>query len=287
VLAALAAFDVAAVVFAGLVGWFVSSRLTRPVRALRDDAIRLGDGDFSVEPRRSGVGEIDATAAALAETAGRLGETVRREREFSANASHQLRTPIASLRLLLESELEQPSADRAAVAEAALADVDRLQSTLDTMLDVARGTRPSRSPVDLADWSSGLSARSDLGTGSGRRLEIACSCDRAVNVSRAVLDQIADILLTNAVRHGRGTITVDVACTDGRVVVTVADEGRVERDSAELFRRGDPDAAGHGVGLALARSLAEGEGGRLVLQSADPTSFRVWLPAPPAPAAHP
>lgn len=287
-LLALAAFDVVAVAFAALVGWFVAARLTRPVRALRDDAIRLGDGDFTVAPRHSGISEIDDTADALAETATRLGETLRREREFTANASHQLRTPIASLRLLLESEVERDPtrAGSSDLATAALADVDRLQSTLDTMLGVARGNPPSRQPLDVEAWAGELERRTSALRPEGRAVSVGCICDEPMSVSRPVLDQIVDILVSNAIRHGEGAVDVSVGCSSGRLVVTVADEGRVERDSAQLFRRHDPDAAGTGVGLALARSLAEGEGGRVVLQSSDPTTFRLWLPGRP-PADHP
>ncbi|HNI35343.1 MAG TPA: hypothetical protein PLV93_08075, partial [Microthrixaceae bacterium] len=61
-------------------------------------------------------------------------------------------------------------------------------------------------------------------------------------------------------------------------VVEVGDEGRMDRSPADLFRRGDPGAAGNGLGLSLARSLVESEGGRLVLESIDPTTFRLSLP---------
>ena len=145
----LVAFDLAAVVIAAGVGWFVAARLARPVRVIRDDAVRLGDGDFSIDPKRSGIGELDETAAALAETAGRLEAVLARERAFSADASHQLRTPLAALRLSIETEILDPRPDRLQVLEEALHEIDRLEGTMTTLLDVARDRPTSRGPVDL------------------------------------------------------------------------------------------------------------------------------------------
>lgn len=281
----LVAFDVGAVAFAALVGWFVAARLARPVRDLRDDAVRLGGGDFTITPRRSGVTEIDQTAEALSDTASRLGETLRREREFTVNASHQLRTPITSLRVLLEGEIEAPRPDTAEAFRDALGDVDRLQATIDTMLDVAHGEPTARTELDPVSWSGDVSQRWANRDGMPD-LVVDCDVSAALRVSRPVLDQIVDILVSNARQHGRGTVTVRAHEEGRRLVVDVADEGLLERDAAELFERHDPLATGHGVGLSLARSLAEGEGGRLVLQRAEPTTFRLWLPSQDGPPAN-
>lgn len=282
----LVAFDVGAVAFAGLVGWFVAARLARPVRELRDDAVRLGGGDFSITPRRSGVAEIDETADVLADTAHRLGETIRREREFTVNASHQLRTPITSLRVLLEGELVAPRPDPSDALHDALGDVDRLQSTVDTMLDVARGTPITRTELDAAAWGRELADRWASRDGSPT-VAVDCNVGTTLRISRGVLDQIVDVLVTNAQQHGRGTVTVRAYDDGQRLVVDVADEGRLERDPADLFERHDPLASGHGVGLSLARSLAQGEGGRLVLHTVEPTTFRLSLPSYVGPPANP
>ena len=282
----LAAFDAAAVGFAGIVGVALSAHLARPVSRLRDDAVRLGDGDFSITARRSGIGEIDETAVALSDTARRLGETLRREREFTVNASHQLRTPLTSLRVLLEAEMESPRPSPRDAVEDALGDVDRLQTTLDTMLDVARGAPTTRTALDIDSWAVDASERWNS------RLDQApivmdCDVSATLHVSRPVLDQIADILVTNARQHGCGNVTVAIREQAGRLVLTIGDQGRLDRNPAELFERHDPNAAGYGVGLSLARSLAVAEGGRLVVQDVDPTTFRLWLPSHSAVAANP
>jgi len=92
-------------------------------------------------------------------------------------------------------------------------------------------------------------------------------------------------LLDNAAVHGRGAVTVSVRDAAGALAVDVADEGPgIEVADAELFVRRSSRAAGHGIGLALARSLAEAEGGRLRLTRPSPPTFTLLLPvqAPPA-----
>ena len=130
----LVGIDAAALIVAAVVGSWVTSRLVRPLRAIRDDAVRLGEGDFSIVPTPSGIDELDATAGALADTAARLDGVLQRERSFTADASHQLRTPLTSLRLVIETELQSPGTDPAPVLDEALGESDRLERTITTLL---------------------------------------------------------------------------------------------------------------------------------------------------------
>ena len=97
-------------------------------------------------------------------------------------------------------------------------------------------------------------------------------------MSADVLHQILDVTISNAEAHGEGEVTVVISGDESRVVITVSDEGAIDRNPADLFVHRDPGADGHGVGLALARALAEAEGGRLTLADPSPTTFRVVLP---------
>jgi len=138
---------VAVIAIAALVARWQARRLGRPVLALATAATKLGDGDFSVRADAAGVPEVDAAASALNATAERLGALVGRERTFSADASHQLRTPLTGLRLQLESTLVNPRADRDAAIERALGDIDRLEATVEDLLALARDASPARDPM--------------------------------------------------------------------------------------------------------------------------------------------
>jgi signal transduction histidine kinase len=271
----------AAVAAAAVLARRQSRRLAEPLERLAGAAQTLGEGDFTVRAPPAGIAEIDAAGGALNRTAERLGDLVGRERAFSADASHQLRTPLTGLRLRLETALE--AADPRPGLVAALDTADRLERTIDELIALARDAPAARSPADLpallseaeAHWHGPLAA-------DGRSL--AVSSDPALPgtpASAAATRQILDVLLANAVRHGAGTVTVTARDADTAVAVDVADEGAgVTIPVDELFRRRTGRAAGHGIGLALARALAEAEGGRLVLTRSGPGPvFTLLLPA--------
>ncbi len=106
---------------------------------------------------------------------------------------------------------------------------------------------------------------------AGRPLRVRLETQpREVRASGAVVSEVMDVLLDNAERHGAGPVTVSVRDRDAWVEVDVTDEGQGFRDPARAFERRGGDAEGHGIGLALARSLAHAEGGRLALADAGP-----------------
>jgi signal transduction histidine kinase len=263
-----------------------SRRLADPLVRLAATAQTLGEGDFTVQAPPAGIEEIDAAGAALTRTAERLGELVGRERAFSADASHQLRTPLTGLRLQLETALDGADDLRPAVV-GALETTDRLERTIDELLALARDAPSARTPADLPalldelrdGWQGPLRE-----AGRPLRMSVAPSLP-GTRASAAATRQILDVLLANAIRHGAGTVTMTAREADTAVAVDVADEGSGVRVPAEeLFRRHTGRAAGHGIGLALARALAEAEGGRLVLTRAAPAPvFTLLLPA----AGHP
>jgi signal transduction histidine kinase len=274
---------VAAVAAAALLARRQSRRLAGPLERLAGAAQTLGDGDFTVRPPPAGIAEIDAAGAALTRTAERLGALVARERAFSADASHQLRTPLTGLRLRLETALDGDSdGDLRAAVTAALETADRLERTIDELLALARDAPTARTPADLP------ALLADLGTSwhgplaaAGRPLRVSVEpALPGTPASAAATRQILDVLVTNAARHGAGTVTVLARETDTAVAVDVTDEGPGVGTPEELFRRRAAGAAGHGIGLALARALAEAEGGRLVLTRAAPHPvFTLLLPA--------
>jgi signal transduction histidine kinase len=279
----MAALAAVAVTIAWLVGRRQARRLARPLEDLEDSARRLGNGDFSVRSRQGGIEEIDSVGTALDTTAARLDDLLARERAFSADASHQLRTPLAGLRLRLEAALEQPDQDPRSAIAASLADADRLESTIDELLVLARAGQAGRAgPIDLdallgelsPEWGARLALHD-------RDLEVCL--DPATpdpSASAAAVRQVLGVLVDNATTHGRGTVTVSVREAAGAVAIDVSDEGPglLEPESLLFTRRADR-RDGHGIGLALARRLAEAEQGRLELTHCSPPVFTLLLPA--------
>lgn len=262
-------------------------RIAYPLEQLTAGAQALGDGNFAVRVAASGVAEADAAGAALAATAERLGHLLERERAFSSDVSHQLRTPLAALLLGLETALARPGGGterelRAAV-ERAVRRAGQLRGTVDDLVGLARSSGPTGGPLDVAGLVAGLRERWHGPLAArGRRLTLSTGTGLPdVPVRTAAARQILDVLIDNALQHGTGTVTVSVVDTGSALSIEVGDEG--------TGLPGDPDAAfdrraddgGHGIGLSLARSLAHAEGGRLVLRRAAPQPiFSLLLPVP-------
>jgi signal transduction histidine kinase len=257
-------------------------RLARPIDALAYAAERLGAGDFSVRSEASGLPEVDKVTSAFNTTAERLGDLVARERAFTADASHQLRTPMTGLRLRLERALYIPGADSEAALEESIGMLDHLESTVEGLLSLARDDRTPREPLDVVPLVSDIATRfrRDLLT-RGRELVIKSDDDMPmVPASPVAIGQILDVLLANASIHGAGTVTVQIRDVVGAVSIEVSDQGPgVTGDTERIFVRRSESAKGYGIGLALARSLATAEGGRLVLQGSgqNPTFALVFM----------
>jgi signal transduction histidine kinase len=278
VVASLASIAIAAAVGLALI---VSRRLGDPVRELAHASARLGAGDFSVRSPRSGIVELDAVASALDQSASRIDDLVRAEREMATNASHQLRTPLTALRLRLE---ELASVTDEAVREeavAALAQADRLAATIDEMLALARAhVSADLRPVDIGRL---VADRADTWRAPARRqhrsIELRAVSGCEVQVAAPALAQAVDALIDNALRHGAGTVHIAVDRRPHHVEVTISDEGSgIPADAADtVFERHVSLHGGTGVGLALARSLVESSGGLLELTDARRARFRILL----------
>jgi len=257
-----------------------SKRLSDPLARLARSATRLGDGDFSLATPRSGVPEMDAIASSLDRSAGRVEELLRAERSFSEHASHQLRTALTGLQLRLE---ELASSDDPAVreeAEAALVQSARLLSTIEELLALARTGRAGNVVrFDLGDLvRQHVDDVEPILVRVGRRAVVDAPAPVEVVATLGAVGQALDILLSNAVRHGAGCVTATVAADERRARVEIADEGPGLRqlDGQVFVERSDN--SGHGIGLALARTLVTTEGGTITLVRAAPPVFRIELP---------
>ena len=269
------------VLLAAVLAAIFGARVSRPLEQLAASAARLGAGDFSAAlPPPSGIREIDDIRNTLATSASRLDKTLTAERSFTGDATHQLRTGLTGIALQLQ--LLASHGDQAVRTDAnhALAQTDRLTATLNELLDLARGGRGSqRMIVHLQEIA--LEHRGDwLHRFQLARRGLLChGTSNAVLATPGFVGQVIDILLDNALRHGRGDVRIEVADRHLRI----SDEGIISERAAEnLFRGSDDPAAPHGRGLALARRLAQADGGGLELVTRAPTTFVLALPA-----AHP
>lgn len=273
-------FALIAIAVAALLAWWQARRLTQPIDELVDAAQRLGGGDFSATTKPSGIDELDQLGSAMNTTSARLGHLIGRERAFSTEASHQLRTPIAGLRVKIESALLVPESDAKATLEELLAPIDRLETTVEDLLDLARDADVERTPLDAAallheaaeEWHEVLHQ-------SGRELKIVAEDGLSTPlVAEPAIREILHVLVSNAAHHGAGAVTLTARSSiPGAVVIQVTDDGTRTLDPRQVFER--RISGNHGVGLALARSLAEAEGARLVLERSGPRPmFAIVIP---------
>jgi signal transduction histidine kinase len=213
----------------------------------------------------------------------RLTEMIDKERHFSANASHQLRTPLTGLQLGIEAALANPPADVRPVLLTAARQVRDLHRTVDEVLALARlgldqwlvaAPRPLSQVMDEVEsrWHGALAAQ-------GRPLLVKLEPDfPTITVPGTLVTQILNVLIDNAVRHGRGVVTLTAREIGDALAMDVTDEGSITMDAATLFDRGTSGDEGQGIGLALARSLAEASRGRLLLAQKSPATFTLLLP---------
>jgi signal transduction histidine kinase len=261
---------------AGVAAVWLSRRLSRPFRELAGVAERIGRGDFGVPVPRYKVPEADAVARVLRASAADLDTLVRRERDFAAHASHELRTPITATRLELEDLAFSPQTPPEVVARLsdALQQLDRLSATVAGMLDATRERRVGASfDIDLAALVRDAAARW-RSAARDRSLVDGCDSVVAVRMPAGSLIQVMDVLLCNAVSHGEGTISVRVSEAPEYAEVRVADEGAHDQAVAGVKSA----VAGGTGGLATATEIAESLGGQLRLTDDARTTFSLVLP---------
>lgn len=275
---------VAAVLFALLVALVLSRRLVRPFLDLASHAEALSPDSEDPAPR-SGLPEAERIADALDASRARAATLLRREREFSANASHQIRTPLSALRVRIEDLTLWPEVPDDVRTElvASLDDIGRLSATVTDLLELARsGGMGGWRPLDLHSVAGDTVLRwSDAYAAEGRELALEPVATRiVVRTSEQAIGQVLDVMLENALVHGRGRVTVSVEDTGDLLALRVGDEGHVDRALARrMFERNvrSAQSRGSGIGLALAATVAEAVGGRVRLRSTDPMVVELSL----------
>jgi signal transduction histidine kinase len=280
-----------AAVLAAVLAALLARRLARPVEELAEAAARLGAGDPRPLGRRYGASDLDQVADGLDSSARRLSSLLAANRELTADASHQLRTPLTALSMRLE-EMIAAADDPEVVREegsAALAQAERLADVVSQLLSPARRASASSAALtridqivqqQVVEWEPAFRR-------AARRLVWIGVRGLQAHVTPGGLAQVIATLLDNALMHGGGTVTIQTSQNERSVVIEVRDEGNgIPPDLVpRVFERsvsGRPE--GTGLGLALARTMAAADGGRIVLIKPKPATFAVFLPRnPPRP----
>ncbi|MEU6605140.1 ATP-binding protein [Streptomyces shenzhenensis] len=275
-----------AVIAAVLLAVRQANRLASPLTDLAETAERLGSGDPRPRHKRYGVPELDRVADVLDSSAERIARMLTAERRLAADASHQLRTPLTALSMRLEEITLTDDPDTVKdEANVALAQVERLTDVVERLLTNARDPRTGSAVTfdldeviqqQLAEWRPAYRSVGRAIVSSGKRHL------RAVGTPGAVA-QVLAALIENSLMHGGGTVALRTRVTGNQAVVEVTDEGPgVPADlGARIFERAISGRNSTGIGLAVARDLAEADGGRLELLQAQPPVFGLFLSRTP------
>jgi len=278
-------------VLGGLI-WLVVGRSLRPVEQIRSTVSEITERDLSQRVVTSGTDdEVDRLASTMNAMLARLEQAAERERRLVADASHELRSPLAAAQALIQSRPSDPDEARRhdAMALDALA---RLQALVDQLLELARhdlpDTPPSR-PVDLDELV--LQHADVLRRTSALAVDTSTVSGGQVLGSEEALGRMVENLASNAARHAGSEVRFTVREGDGRVELVVADDGpgipETERAAVfERFTRLDDararDRAGAGLGLAIVARIVERHGGTVEVGTGPAgrgAAFTVSLPS--------
>lgn len=253
----------------GAAGWAAARFALRPVARLRDAATELPAGErLPLPPARD---ELRALAQAFNDLLGRRDAAAQRLRQFTGDAAHELRSPVAAIRAQAEVAVAHPDPD---LAGATLADIateaQRLSVLLDDLLKLARsdaGEPLITQPVDLAEMARDAAARVARGTVVVR---VTAAAPAMLHAAPSDVARVLDNLLANAVRHARSSARVMVLPGPAEMRVLVDDDG----DGVPLAHRGlvferfhrvqedrDRGTGGTGLGLALVAETVRRYGG--------------------------
>lgn len=264
--------------------WRIVGATLRPVEALRLGAEEItGTGTAGSLPVPDSQDEIAALASTLNRMLDRLSLASSRQRRFVADAAHELRSPLASLRTQIEVAQAAGTVDTGDL----LAEIVRMSRLVDDLLLLARldeAAPPRRSAIDPAELAREVAARY---AGGRAAVQVVAVPTGPVSADPGALTRMLANLLDNAVRHARTEVVLGVA-PDGRdgVLVTVTDDGpgipaadrqRVFDRFTRLADARDRDSGGSGLGLAIVRELTTQQGGTVTLADAAPTGLRVEL----------
>lgn len=280
-------------------GWWLASKAIRPIDDISAAASQIANGDLS---HRISVADTDNELGQLADvlnlTFARLEAAFVRQQQFTADASHELRTPVSVILSQTQATLarERTLAEYQEALAACQRAAERMRTLTESLLILARldsgQETMRREPVDLSETAMECL---DLLRPLAREKNVSFDCAPVVAKVTGDSERMAQVitnLLTNAIAHSGkgGTVTVTTGVEDGCAYVAVADTGAgIPAEDLprifERFYRADPSRSGAksgtGLGLAIAKAIVEAHGGRIEASSTVGlgTTFRVSIPA--------
>ncbi|MFT0761462.1 ATP-binding protein [Scrofimicrobium sp. R131] len=288
----------AAMFFAGgallsiLLGWYLAYRMSRrlsaPLIYLAAQAEQIGSGQVRARLKPSGIEEIDLVQEELVRTGERMAGRLAAERQRSADASHQLRTPITALSMRLEEiEMITTEDEVREEARACLDQVERLTSVVTELLDERRRNQSSTEALHILEvFNTQREEWEDQFAAAGRELVFLDEAERPILAEAGKISQVLATLIENSLRYGAGKTVVRArkAASSRGVLIEVSDEGEgIEDDMVdEIFDMGVSGHGSSGIGLALAKDLSQAMGGRLELTQTHPPVFTLSLAAIPS-----
>jgi signal transduction histidine kinase len=279
-------------------GGLIAAQIARPIKRLEQVARRVAHGDLSARATVDGSREQRSLARSFNEMTGRISRLVRAHRDFVADASHQLRTPLTGLRLRLEEAKAIGSSPAAEVElDAAIEEVDRLSHTVEELLVLSRAgeRRLAASTVELDELARSAVYRWQQ-TADGAGIALVLEGKRQGGTAWAAredLERALDTLLDNALRYSPAGTTVTVRAQHNSIEVRdqgpglSADEPEVIFERFRRGRAGRSGPPGSGLGLAIARELTREWGGEVTIANRDPAGAVATITMPLQPAPQP
>jgi len=274
------------------VAWWLARRIAQPVARLEQAAAMLATGARPQPLAESGPRELAQLAAHFNHMAGQVRELLDARTTLLAGLSHDLRTPLARMRLALELLRLRPDP---ALIERLETDIESMNALIGQLLDLARGLgqeTPAR--IDLAPWlQARAQALAGAVGGADGRIQVRCPPDLRVHTATGMLGRVLDNLLGNALRYAPGPVEVVAAAGDGvpegAVTIDVLDRGpgipaaqmeTMWRPFERLEGSRSAQTGGYGLGLAIVRQLAVAQGWQVGLSAREGGGLqaRVVLP---------
>jgi signal transduction histidine kinase len=288
-----------ALALASLAGYVLAGLSLRPVESMRRHAASISAETPGEQlPVPATRDELQRLGETLNEMLSRLESALDRERDFVADAGHELRTPLALLRTELELALRHarsPEELREAVRRSS-EEVDRLTQLAEGLLLIARTDRAGlelrREPVDASEVLATVARRFEWrAREAGRPVSVLDAPGLRLQADRLRVEQALGNLVDNALRHGGGEVVLSAVEAGGAVELRVTDEGPgfppdFLGRAFERFARADParSRGGSGLGLSIAGAIARMLGGSALVANRDGAGAVVWLTVPGAAA---